>query len=65
MVFCFVVALLATFTYLNLILSDAINLRLNPAMGVSRDKDQAILVSKIKYVLILIMAITWGIIMSN
>ena len=65
MVFCIIIALLSTFVYLNLILSDAINIRNNPGASASRDANTAVLVAKIKYALILIMSVCWGIVINH
>lgn len=59
MYFLLVLALLSTFVYANLLLTDAINARINP-YNAGQEKEQAILVSKIKYVLLFIMASSWG-----
>lgn len=61
MTVCLAIALLSTLIYLNLVLSDAISARLNPYSGASRSEEQATTISKIKYWLLLIMAITWAI----
>lgn len=65
MIFCAIIAFLSTLIYINLILSDAINMRVNPNASASRDAKTAVLVAKIKYALILIMSICWGIIVSH
>ena len=54
-----VLALLSTFVYINLMLTDAINARINP-YGAGKEEKVAMLLSKIKYVLLLIMAFSWG-----
>lgn len=54
-----VLALLSTLIYVNLMLTDAINAKINP-YGAGHEKEQAILLSKIKYVLLVIMALSWG-----
>jgi len=65
MVFCLIIAFLTTFIYINLLLSDAINMRINPSAAASRNEETAILVAKIKYFLILLMAVFWGIIVNH
>jgi hypothetical protein len=40
-------------------LTDAINAKINP-YGAGHEKEQAVLLSKIKYVLLVIMAFSWG-----
>lgn len=65
MVFCIIIAFLSTLIYVNLILSDAINMRINPNASASRDDKTAVLVAKIKYALILIMSICWGIVVNH
>ena len=65
MVFCLIIALLSTFVYINLLLSDAINMRTNPNAAASRNEDTAILVAKIKYFLLLLMAVFWAIIINH
>ncbi len=54
-----VLALFSTFIYVNLMLSDAINARINP-YSAGKEKEEALLLSKIKYVLLVIMAFSWG-----
>ena len=60
MVFCLIVALFATLVYINLILSDSINLRVNPAMAASKNDNDAVRVAKLKYFLILLMSVFWS-----
>lgn len=55
----FFLALATTFLYIHLMVTGMINSRLNPYSNGSKD-DNAILVSKIKYVLLLIMALSWA-----
>lgn len=59
MYFILVWALVSTFIYVNLILSDAINARINP-YSAGKEKEEALLLSKIKYVLLIMMAFSWG-----
>ena len=59
MYFLLVLALIATFVYLHLMAVDAINARLNP-YGTEKDRDTALLIAKVKYGLLLIMAFSWG-----
>lgn len=54
-----VLAILSSLIYMNLMLTDAINAKINP-YGTGKDEKQAILLSKIKYALLVIMALTWG-----
>ena len=54
-----VTALLATFVYLNLCISDAINARVNP-YAAGKEPELAKLESKIKYILLVVMAFAWG-----
>ena len=65
MVFCLIIALLATLIYINLLLSDAINLKVNPGFAASRNDETAVLIAKIKYVLLFVMAVFWGIIINH
>lgn len=63
MYFLLVLALLSTLVYVHLMLSDAINARVNP-YDTGKDKDTAILISKIKYGFLIIMSLSWsGVIM--
>lgn len=59
MYFLLVLALLSTFVYVNLMLTDAINARINP-YGAGSDEKTAVLIAKIKYALLVIMAFSWG-----
>ena len=59
MYFILVLALISTFIYINLMLSDAINARINP-YAAGKEKEEALLLSKIKYALLIIMAFSWG-----
>lgn len=59
MYFLIVLALLSTFIYVNLVVSDAVNARINPYAAGS-DEKTAVLISKIKYALLIIMAFSWG-----
>lgn len=54
-----VTALIATLIYFNLLISDYINARVNP-YAAGKEPEQAALISKIKYVLLTIMAFSWG-----
>lgn len=56
MYFLLVFALLCTFIYINLTVVDIINTRAYSA----NDQEQAVLISKIKYVLLILMAFSWG-----
>ena len=64
MIFCWILALFATFLYIHLNLSDYINLKINPYAAPSKDEKAAVSVAKFKYVLLLIMAISWSIIIK-
>lgn len=59
MYFILVLALGFTFIYVNLILSDAINARINP-YSAGKEKEEALLLSKIKYILLIMMAFFWS-----
>ena len=59
MYFLLAIALLTTFIYINLCVSDAINARLNP-YSADKKADMAELESKIKYGLLLAMAFLWS-----
>ena len=67
MLVCFIIALLATLIYINLVISDSINARTGGLyLTAANDKENyAVLISKIKYVLLLIMAVTWSIIIHH
>lgn len=54
-----VLALIATFIYSHLMITEAINARLNP-YGAEKDRETTVLITKIKYALLLIMAFSWG-----
>lgn len=56
MYFLLVFALLCTFIYINLTVVDIINTRAYSA----NDQEQAVFISKIKYVLLILMAFSWG-----
>ena len=64
MIFCLIIALLSTLIYLNLLLSDLINMRINPNYAPSNNDENAVIIAKIKYVLLIIMAIFWSIIIK-
>ena len=59
MYFLLVLALIATFIYCHLMITDTINARLNP-YGTEKDNETALLIAKVKYGLLLIMAFSWG-----
>ena len=61
MIICLIIALLSTFIDLTLIITDALVNRLNPYGGTGRTDEQAITISKVKYWLLLIMAVSWAI----
>ena len=65
MVFCFIIAILSTLMYINIILSDAINLRVNPVMSASKDENMALKIVALKYLLILLMSVFWSIIITH
>jgi hypothetical protein len=63
MYFLIVLALLSTFIYAHLMFTDTINARVDP-YSAGKEKEQALLISKIKYALIFIMALSWGAVIS-
>lgn len=64
MVFCFIIAFFATFVYFNIIISDSINMKVNPGIAASKDENTAVTIAKIKYFLLLVMAVFWSIIVN-
>lgn len=52
-------ALISTFIYVHLMVTGALNARINP-YDTGGDEKSAVLLSKIKYVLLVIMALSWG-----
>ena len=65
MVFVLILALLSTLVYINLLISDVINMRINPSTAPSNNAENAVLIAKIKYILIFIMSVCWGIVING
>ncbi len=58
MYFLLVIAFLSTLVYFNLVVSEIANSRIN--LFKNNETDNSLLISKIKYVLIIIMALSWA-----
>lgn len=54
-----VTALISTLIYFNLLISDYINAKVNP-YAVGKNPEDAVLISKIKYIILVVMAFSWG-----
>lgn len=65
MVFCLIIAILSTFVYINLLISELVNSRVNPAAVAGLGKDVLVTIAKVKYLIILIMSIFWGIVINH
>lgn len=59
MYFLLVVALLSTLIYLHLMVVAVVNAKINPYGG-KKDDETTVLITKIKYGLLVIMALSWS-----
>ena len=60
MYFCLIIAILSTLLYINIIITDIINSRINPYLTSSKELDSEMNKTKLKISLILIMALFWA-----
>lgn len=65
MIICLIIALLTTFLYINLTVAEIVNAKINHSTVASNNNQIGVIYALIKYVLILIMSIFWGVIIHH